>query len=84
MEDMHFYIVAFQNHRQNIIEKMEQKTFLDEVKKEMIEKQLEQCRSDSSKAKIRDRLGRKKTEEKKIDSEEKVKTIESVEGIELI
>jgi hypothetical protein len=23
MEDMHFYIVAFQNHRQNIIEKME-------------------------------------------------------------
>jgi hypothetical protein len=29
-------------------------------------------------------LGRKKTEEKKIDSEEKVKTIESVEGIELI
>ncbi len=69
---------------------MEQKAFADQANKELIDRQVAQCRSDSQRARIRDKLERKFLEKKitmynkQVSPENKVKTIESVEETELL
>ena len=74
IEDMHFYIVAFNNHKRNILKKMEHKNKNEKLKND--DKYAQGLSED-------DKTAKNIMVESKIQSESRERTIESVEEVEI-
>ena len=78
IEDMHFYQVAFNNHKGRVLRKMEHKGMVDQIKKELYDKGEIDCEDDLkklTKVELNNKDERRKSKE--------VKTIESIDDIEI-
>ncbi|CDW85276.1 UNKNOWN [Stylonychia lemnae] len=84
VEDVHFYQVAFINHKQKILRKMEHAAMLEQMKKELYEKgKIDQDR-DLKKSKLRNKPMKNLQDISDQLIKQEVKTIESVDELEIL